>query len=242
MVDFSLSKDEMLRLNELGKLVWIDHHITAIESLSDYSDKIKGLRRVGIGACQLTYEYLFDSNKIPKVVKLLAEYDVWNHSDEDTLPLQSGLFSLPNHPEYNFDLWKYIIFEENNNDVIQNIIDRGKLFLEFEDFKNKSIVQSTMFEAKFEGFKFICANAVGVNAKLFDSVWDDDRYDGMLILSFRKDKWVISMFTPPHKTDKIDLSIIAKKYGGGGHKGACGFSCKTLPQPFFDIINGFKRV
>jgi nanoRNase/pAp phosphatase (c-di-AMP/oligoRNAs hydrolase) len=27
----------------------------------------------------------------------------------------------------------------------------------------------------------------------------------------------------------VDLSLIAKKYGGGGHAGACGFQCAELP-------------
>jgi len=29
--------------------------------------------------------------------------------------------------------------------------------------------------------------------------------------------------------DGIFCREIAKKYGGGGHKGACGFVCKVLP-------------
>jgi oligoribonuclease NrnB/cAMP/cGMP phosphodiesterase (DHH superfamily) len=27
----------------------------------------------------------------------------------------------------------------------------------------------------------------------------------------------------------IDLSIVAKQWGGGGHKNACGFTCDELP-------------
>jgi nanoRNase/pAp phosphatase (c-di-AMP/oligoRNAs hydrolase) len=31
--------------------------------------------------------------------------------------------------------------------------------------------------------------------------------------------------------DDIDCGAIAKTYGGGGHKGAAGFQCDTLPFP-----------
>jgi len=30
-------------------------------------------------------------------------------------------------------------------------------------------------------------------------------------------------------SQKLDVSEIAKKYGGGGHPGAAGFVCKQLP-------------
>jgi nanoRNase/pAp phosphatase (c-di-AMP/oligoRNAs hydrolase) len=42
--------------------------------------------------------------------------------------------------------------------------------------------------------------------------------------SFDGDEWIISLYSR-----NIDVSEIAKKYGGGGHKGAAGFHCKDLP-------------
>ena len=41
-------------------------------------------------------------------------------------------------------------------------------------------------------------------------------------------KWVVSLYHARHRTD-LDLSVIAKNNGGGGHRGACGFSCYELP-------------
>jgi len=41
--------------------------------------------------------------------------------------------------------------------------------------------------------------------------------------------WLFSLYT---NKDDVDCSIIAKKYGGGGHKKASGFSSSTIP---FDI-------
>ncbi len=55
MVDFSLQPyGDMGKLHRLlgDKLVWIHHHITAIEAVDP---TIKGLRRNSIGACQLVW-------------------------------------------------------------------------------------------------------------------------------------------------------------------------------------------
>ena len=35
--------------------------------------------------------------------------------------------------------------------------------------------------------------------------------------------WTVSLYHAKHNTG-IDLSEIAKKYNGGGHRGACGFT------------------
>ena len=40
--------------------------------------------------------------------------------------------------------------------------------------------------------------------------------------------WNFSLYHAKHRTD-LDLSAIAVKYGGGGHRGACGFRSKNLP-------------
>ena len=38
-----------------------------------------------------------------------------------------------------------------------------------------------------------------------------------------------TQFTISLYSEVVDVSEIAKKYGGGGHKGASGFHCKQLP-------------
>jgi len=42
------------------------------------------------------------------------------------------------------------------------------------------------------------------------------------------DKWTVSLYHAPGK-EHHDLSKIAVIHGGGGHKGACGFTCSILP-------------
>jgi nanoRNase/pAp phosphatase (c-di-AMP/oligoRNAs hydrolase) len=53
-------------------------------------------------------------------------------------------------------------------------------------------------------------------------------HDALLTFCWLKDKWRISLYHAEHRKD-IDLSVIAVKYGGGGHKGACGFHSRVLP-------------
>ena len=103
MVDFSLQpfKPDMNRLDNICHLVWIDHHQTAITEAGNEFWKIDGKKlKSGVGACQLVWKYLTqrivpglvsNGGKMPLFVKLLAEYDVWNHSDPRTLSFQYGM-------------------------------------------------------------------------------------------------------------------------------------------------------
>jgi len=47
-----------------------------------------------------------------------------------------------------------------------------------------------------------------------------------MLFSMTKDKkWKISLYS----TKEIDMSPIAKEYGGGGHAKACGMTLDSLP-------------
>jgi len=48
------------------------------------------------------------------------------------------------------------------------------------------------------------------------------------MLSFvrRPGKWTCSLYADK---PEVDASAICKARGGGGHKGAAGFQCETLP-------------
>ena len=99
IVDFAY--DILLNKELWGKIIWIDHHKTAIEK---YSDEITGLRVDGVAACRLTWFRCFGL-KHPEVqgivninglkgaflkraffnepycVTIVGEFDIWDHRD-----------------------------------------------------------------------------------------------------------------------------------------------------------------
>jgi len=227
MVDFALQPfTGMIWLNEISgnELVWIDHHKSAIESSNeDKSGTIKGTRFDGIGACQLVWEYLFDT-EAPRSVKLLSEYDVWNHTDDDTLPFQFGLRQYETHPNEQI-FWRQL-FEVEGLNPLDQIIGEGGIILQYQATENKKRCSACAFETELDGLKCIALNQMLTNSQIFDSVWDAEKYDAMLAFGFRKGSWTVSLYSD--KKD-IDVSVIAKNRGGGGHKGAAGFQCDILP-------------
>lgn len=220
MVDFSLQPfSDMVRLNEMCDLFWIDHHKTAIDDEKKSGVKIDGLRRIGIGACALVWEFLFNTF-IPDGVRLLAEYDVWNHTNPETLPFQYGL-RLAN-PEPNDDVW-FDLFD--NYPSISMVINTGKTIIEYETSQNKIQASVKSFDLEFDGLKFIAMNHGPANSQVFSSVWDPEKYDAMMLFYIRRGIWKVSLYT---EKEGVDVSEVAKRWGGGGHKQAAGFQVDDI--------------
>ena len=244
MVDFSLQPFEgMKQLAAISDLVWIDHHQTAIDDYVNSGLSISGIQRSGIGACELSWEY-FSRDPWPFAVQLLAEYDVWNHTDERTLPFQYGLRMQDTFPtsESAMNLWKLLFHSE---EVVNALIGAGKTIIEYETQTNAKFCKSYSFETIMPTYPMalagpspadvpftlrgICINKGFTNSKVFDSVYDPAKHDLMITfcrLPLPKKQWTVSLYSDK---SEVDCGAIAKSFGGGGHKGAAGFQCDDLP-------------
>lgn len=72
-----------------------------------------------------------------------------------------------------------------------------------------------------EEYVFICFNKERFNPINFGIDYHKDGYDGAACFHRTKDgNWAFSLY---NDNGLVDCSLIAKQYGGGGHKGASGF-------------------
>jgi oligoribonuclease NrnB/cAMP/cGMP phosphodiesterase (DHH superfamily) len=71
IVDFSLQKegefDRLLKITD--KVIWIDHHKTAIEKHKHLENNVIGLRQDGVAGCVLTWQYFYPKEEIPRIVE-----------------------------------------------------------------------------------------------------------------------------------------------------------------------------
>jgi oligoribonuclease NrnB/cAMP/cGMP phosphodiesterase (DHH superfamily) len=234
MVDFSCEQMNFIK-NNVKHFIWIDHHKTAIEKYGEYN--FEGYRRIDLAACQLTWNYLFPDKKIPYIVNLLGYYDIWKHEeDKRILPFQNGMKIYSKKEILNVSFWKDFFNEEDNAfgmNKILNICKNGSLIEEYKTNQNEIYCQEKSFETEIEGYRAICCNMGLTNSQLFNSVWNEEKYDLMCVFSMTKDKtWVVSLYTTK---ENIDVSEIAKKYSGGGHQQSCGFSCNY--NDLFKFLN-----
>jgi oligoribonuclease NrnB/cAMP/cGMP phosphodiesterase (DHH superfamily) len=225
LVDFTLQPfSDMIVLNKMCELIWIDHHKTALEEAEKYKFKAGFAQkcRIGTAGCELTWEYLFPNDPIPTSVYLLGRYDVWDHDvDSRILPFQYGIRRYDTRPE-NQELWRSLF--EGEIEIIDDITYEGNTLLSYETEQNMRYAKSCAFEIDFEGYKAIVMNKGFTNSLAFDSVYDPEKHDIKIAFVRRKDYWTTSLYS-----DKVDVSEICKLRGGGGHFSAGGFQTKECP-------------
>lgn len=264
-----LSVDELMARPELrDKIVWIDHHKSAIEkweaNLPLVPGPFAGIRIDGVAACRLCWQWftwgqlpkgvlpskqdsiepltkqLFIDRKVkePALIRLAGEYDIWDHRDPDAKALQFGLRGLSDTAYRRLvdnEFLGAVTGARDQSIDLYDAVAQGYSIKSYVDKQSDEYSAAYAHTFKWEGLTF-CALNIGQrgNSDLLKGgikpehdacfAW---RYDGKQVL--------VSLYHIDGKTHH-DLSLIAVKYKGGGHKGACGFRI-TLGQ-LEQILNG----
>lgn len=235
MIDVSLKMPGMFELAKKCKtLTWIDHHISAINEYEAVKDQAPenfiAVLENGIAACEVGWKYLFPNEKMPRAIELLGQYDTWRNQDKEhwenqILPFQFGM-RLNCHSPQTFPM--NLLDGTPNDRIVDGFIHKGHTILEYQANMNRAACGAS-FEFEFEGLRAICLNGGGFNSDVFKSVYDPAKHDIMMPFRFNGKEWIFSMYST--KPD-IDVSAIAKKWGGGGHKAAAGFQVPKLELVF----------
>ena len=125
------------------------------------------------------------------------------------------------------NLYEKINSFNSEEDIIQRLIDEGEIINRYVDITNNKIASENAFPLDFDRYKFLAINHVGPGSKMLEGVFDEEKFDGMLIFRKSPGGWVVSMYAGPKQ--KLDCGALAKKHGGGGHKDSAGFVCSKLP-------------
>ena len=239
MVDFSLPIEDMKRLNNLASFTWIDHHKTAIDTAhaAGFEAKWGQVLEIGRAACELTWEFLFGTRDMNRLVYLLGRYDVWDLVD-GTLELQSGLRMHDTRPT-NLKLWDELL-GDNGEELLNSSLEIGKILLSKQTQDNIAYAKSCAFETKLTCFvkypnftepklktyKIVALNRGLTNSKIFDSVYNSEKHDLMATFVRKDFQWKVTLYS---NKSEHDAGFICSQYGGGGHQGAGGFICEELP-------------
>jgi oligoribonuclease NrnB/cAMP/cGMP phosphodiesterase (DHH superfamily) len=233
MLDVSLPRNDMETMLATARtFTWIDHHDTAIREMEGLD--IKGIRRNGDAACELAWEYWDRSGAMPDAVYLLGRWDVWDHgADPRVESFQYGMRHRSTDPgdEDTFrTVWRPLLACMETEDAeVDGIVVDGQLLLEYETKYCEKVAHACAFETLFEGHVAVAINRPVANSKTFDSVFDPQIHE-LMILYFRNKwrKWTVSLYTGPDHGPHC--GELAKRFGGGGHAGAAGFQCDELPK------------
>lgn len=234
IVDFSLQRkgDWEKLLDITDGVVWIDHHITAIEAAekNSYVKKLDGIRDMSVAGCMLTWNFFYGFQEAPMAVKLIADYATWKFEYGDRAKrLNAGLRLYNTSPDST--LWGSLF--SGNLVVLDDILYDGLIALNYQKSLYASIVKGSAYYRLFEGRMAVVCNTSIRTSMLFDGI-PRIKFDVMIAYSYNGDKWSCSIYTEKD----IDVSEIARKHGGGGHKKAADFVSKKIPDFVKNVAMG----
>lgn len=235
IVDFSFPHDMMCWLNDNKDVSWIDHHISAIKDSEKHGyDKMDGLRDVGRSSAELAWEYFYVVNP-PRFVKLVGEYDTFRTCDDKhrfdgvVMPFFYGAmnnFARFDPKDFHHHKFMGNMYNLVSDEFVDKTIKRGKLLYQFVKNKWRDNHKNAFVRQMFGGLRTLCLNTVEQGPMQLEELFDDAKHDLMLVFGYNGTNWKYGLYAP--SGSDIDVSVIAKKHGGGGHAKASGFVTDEL--------------
>jgi len=210
ILDFSFSNAVTKRMIEEAEgLIVIDHHRTAMIELHDISNTHFDMNHSG---ARLAWDFFHPGHPPPKLISYIEDRDLWK-------------WELPYSKEFSaaFDMvpFTYEDFEKFEDDsVFDDAVKRGSYILAYSKTVVKKICEKAS-RRKLAGHDVLVVNATHWMSEIGARLSPD--CDVALIWYYdhngRLNKVSLRSFH-----DHIDASELAKRFGGGGHKKAAGFS------------------
>ena len=215
ILDFSFNNATTKQMiKDANELLVIDHHKSAVVELHDISNTIFDMNKSG---ATLAWDFFHPGKEAPKFIQYITDRDLWKWE----LPYSKEFSAAFDMVPYDFE--EFEKFEDDS--VFDDSVKRGSYILAY----SKTVVKKVCDKAasrKIDGRNVLVVNSSHwmseIGARLapdcdFAMIWYYDHIDKILKVSLRAFH------------DKIDVSEVSKRFGGGGHKKAAGF---TLPGSF----------
>lgn len=235
ILDFSYPPEELVKLatsSRRPKIVLLDHHKTALQDLkgmrgvlqqyNTLSDVIFDMGRSGTG---LTWDWFFPNDHRPPVVTCIQARDLWQDTREDWEHIRHVNAALFSYPYHIFgDLYKIVVdpslenvqrlaaegraIDRKHMKDCHELISHGKQICTWELPDGLTLKDIPFLNVPIQ-FASDCGNLLAKNAQFAVCYSDSTEHRHF---SLRSAKGL-----------GLDVSAVAKLYGGGGHANAAGF-------------------
>lgn len=224
MVDFSYKRPVLeAMLQACRNFTLLDHHKSAKEDLAGLVSNpsagsiVFDMERSGAG---LAWDYFSmddeDSGSTrPEFINYIEDRDLWRKAlpggDEFTIALRS-------YPQ-DFAVWDELVRRGPESLIAEGASIQRYYRLRVDELKRSS------YPATLAGHEILVSNAPYFAASEVAGELAEGRPFGASYFEVRAGQWQYSLRS---RTDGVDVSEIAKQFGGGGHCGAAGF---TVAEP-----------
>lgn len=220
--DFSYKPDILLDIRKKAKsLKIIDHHVSAhnlIKNLGSmaYDEYVYDINRSGASLC---WSYLFPDKKVPHFINVIEDRDIWKWNLKDSKNLILYLDSFP----YSIEKWQEFLFDfEPESPKYSEILMQGSAIRRYKD-STVEVLLNSKHKMVIDGNEIWAVNSPYLRDDIGEQLCVGEPFSAVYFMD--KDQYRFSLRS---SDSGIDVSIIASKLGGGGHRNAAGFTINNL--------------
>lgn len=204
---------------EAASVTLIDHHKSALELVEHLSSRYPNFNAQPSNndhsGAVLTWQHLYGSLPVPAILTHVQDRDLWQFKYEHTEEIVRGLYAA------NPTLKQLAGWLGEGWPAIQPLLATGKALLKEHRMTAKRLAASA-HPVEIAGHVVLAVNAPAHFASDVGALlYEETPATFVAVYHINRDLLIFSLRSSP---TGIDVSEIAKKYGGGGHKHAAGFS------------------
>ncbi|OGM98493.1 MAG: hypothetical protein A2915_00840 [Candidatus Yanofskybacteria bacterium RIFCSPLOWO2_01_FULL_41_34] len=219
-LDFVYPTDLMAKIVKNSKrVVVIDHHKSVEESVKMAHEYVYEMDH---SAAVLSWMYFYPDTAIPWLLRYVEDMDLWNLELPDILPV--ALFY--NTVNKDFDTWSKLAKDFDDESTRSRYIEEGKIMLKYEAKLINEIINSNKETVQFEGHEVYSVNSPHAFASQIGNALCAEKPPVAIVWQWSNGGIEVSL----RSDGSVDVSEIAKKFGGGGHKTAAGFKFGGKPD------------
>lgn len=251
LVDFSYPSNIIYEMAKTAKRILIfDHHKSAIEDIrtnlatfiyqfnkyetwKDY-DRLHCIPSIGVlfdierSGAGIAWDFFFPDAQRPELIDIVEDQDLWRFRFKSTRYMMAYIASH----DYTWENWDMI----NNmlDEQPTSVIERGVAMLQSTQKNIIKLLEATKFMIHIQGYEVPCANVPYMwGSEAGEILCNDFPFSATYYETGTHRVYSLRS----NKETGIDVSEIAKKFGGGGHKNASGFRIKIEQLKFMDKDN-----
>jgi uncharacterized protein len=205
---------------EAASFIVLDHHASALKDLDGLDDSLK-VFEMGQSGATLAWDYFHPSTPAPLFVRMIEDKDIWRWAYRGSEAFSAAFGSVK------FDFADFKALLDKGEAGVADLVAKGGAILDYKNQVRDSHVKRAIpcvlkAAPQFRGLIVngsTQASEIGnamcqVPGVQFGAIFSHDMAKGTIYVSLRSD------------SDEVDVSVIAKGMGGGGHRRAAGF---TIP-------------
>jgi oligoribonuclease NrnB/cAMP/cGMP phosphodiesterase (DHH superfamily) len=232
--DYAPSKEVLEQIETVVSHIKIlDHHISSQKALVDKPYAIFDMTKSGVG---LTWEYFFSDKRMPKFLRMIQDRDLWTWKIENSREFTSGFTTVCS----SIEMYDFNQLFELFNELYEKDKQKFQFYIELGEIMNKSTMLKCKYIAldhlkkinHYKGYNVCVVNCSSeLSSDLGNILASSDGVDFAALWRYNhaKEEYYVSL----RSDNKADVSLIAKEFGGGGHKNASGFATKINPIILF---------